>query len=429
MRKEIEIPYNFKPMPHQLEYLQSDKRFKIMVFHRRAGKSAVALNGQILKLQQVPGLYYYFLPTYRQAKSVVWDSLIRKHVPMELVNKMNDSELTIYWKNGSIQKFAGCEDIDKHRGIDPIDVVFDEYSLIEQKMWTAIVQPIVRRNGGSVSFLFTPNGRNHAWKLMNMALDRKESWFVSVKTVNDTNIFTKEELESAKRETPEALYKQEYECNFNDNAGAFFRRIRENTYQAHTAAADPTHYYQIGVDLAKYKDWTVITPFDLNTFYVLPQERFNQVDWNLQSARIEALARRYNNAKVKIDRTGVGDPIVEELEARGLNIGDDGAVVFTGRTKQDLMRNLAMLLEKDKIKIPDDDGLIAELESFQYQIDPNTGKLKFEVLDGMTDDRVMSLALAVHDCTNKLSSTTADEDSPWRVPKEDDGKFDKFSLF
>lgn len=161
--------------------------------------------------------------------------------------------------------------------------------------------------------------------------------------------------------------------------------------------------FQLGVDLAKYNDWTVLTPFSLNTFIVYPQERFNQIDWNLQKARIEAMARRFNNALIWPDSTGLGDPIVEDLKARGLNIGgEDGrGFKFTEISRQNLLNNLAILLEQDKIKIPDDEGLIAELEAFQYTLTEN-GKIKVKVPEGLHDDRVMSLALSVYGATTPV---------------------------
>lgn len=188
-------------------------------------------------------------------------------------------------------------------------------------------------------------------------------WFYTVKTVDDTNGLTEKEIDEARRATPEALFQQEYYCNFSDNAGAFFRNFKQCLYEADDYP-HPKHFFNLGVDLAKYGDFTVLTPFDLYTFRAKKQERFNQVDWNFQKVLIEAKARKYNNAQLKIDRTGVGDPIVEDLERLGLNIGEDGAVVFNQRTRRDLLDNLAILLEQNKIKIPNDPSLLLSSRPF-----------------------------------------------------------------
>ena len=326
----------------------------------------------------------------------MWDTLVSEHIPREIIEKKNDSELAIYYKNGSIQRFVGCEDIDKHRGINPIDVVFDEYSEENELIWTAIIQPVLMENGGTATFIFTPKGKNHSWKLVQQARDNPTDWFVSIKNVFDTGSHSPEALEEVRRNTPESLYKQEYLCEFLEGAGQFFRRIHQNTYDPERVPLPEQGDFQLGVDLAKYQDWTVITPFNLNHFIVYPQDRFNQVDWNLQKARIEVAARKYNDALIWPDSTGVGDPIVEDLRSRGLRIGGENGegFKFSETSRTNLLNNLAIVLEQDKIKIPNDEGLTSELESFRYEL-TERGKIKICVPEGVNDDRVMSLALAV----------------------------------
>lgn len=445
--QEINLPKNFTAREYQSELLLDQHRFAVAVWHRRAWKTKTVLNRQIARTQlkyskslerwlspldpkltekekNDINVFMVFLPTYKQAKSVMFDQLVKEHVPMELVDKMNESELAIYYKNGSIQRFVGCDDINKHRGVNPIDVVFDEYSEVDPEIWTAIVQPVLRENHWTATFIFTPKGKNHSWEILEYGRQNPSQWFTSVKTVDDTYGLTESEIEEAKKATPEALFNQEYYCDFLENAGAFFRRIKNNLYEADDYV-NPNHFYQIGIDLAKYNDFTVITPFDLATFKVKKQERFNQVDWNFQKYLIEASARKYNNAKLKMDRTGVGDPVVEDLERRGLNIGEDGAVVFNQRTRRELLDNLSVLIQQDKIKIPNDPELIAELEAFQFTL-TDKGKIEVKSRKGLHDDRVFSLALAVHWVDNPIANNFKDDD----IQREDAEykNFDKYAV-
>lgn len=347
------------------------------------------------------GTYFYFLPSYKQAKKVIWDNIdndgfkMLDHIPKELIKGTNATELKIELKNGSIiQLIAADEFKESGVGTNPIGVVFSEYSISHPDAWK-YVRPILAANGGWAIFNFTPRGKNHAWTLLRMAME-SEKWFWQVLTADDTKILSQEVLDQERKESSESLFKQEYYCEFLEGAGQFFRRIHQNKYPKDTPLYSEGDY-QLGVDLAKYNDWTVLTPFNLNMFVAYPQERFNQVDWNLQKARIEAMARRFNNALIWPDATGVGDPVVEDLKARDLRIGgeDQEGFKFTEVSRKNLLNNLALLLEQDKIKIPDDEGLIAELEAFRYEL-TDTGKIKIGVPEGMHDDRVMSLALAVH---------------------------------
>lgn len=361
----------------------------------------------IKKACQRVGTYYYFLPTYSQAKKVIWDNIdndgfkMLEHVPKEILKGTNGTELKIELKNGSIiQLIAANEFKTSGVGANPIGVVFSEYSITDPEAWK-FVSPILAGNGGWAIFNFTPRGKNHAWELLQKAKDN-ERWFWQVLTVDDTHVFTAEALDEERRNNTEAIFKQEYYCDFIDGAGAFFRRVRNNLYDQNKSLSEEGDF-QLGVDLAKYQDWTVLTPFNLNHFIVYPQDRFNQVDWNLQKARIEASARRFNNALIVPDSSGIGDPVVEDLKARGLNIyGEDGkGFKFTETTRNNLLNNLAMLIEQDKIQIPNDEGLIGELDAFQYTLG-DTGKIKVQVPSGMHDDRVMSLALAVWGVKDKV---------------------------
>jgi hypothetical protein len=92
-----------------------------------------------------------------------------------------------------------------------------------------------------------------------------------------------------------------------------------------------------------------------------------------------------------IDSTGVGEPVFDDLYARGMNVTP---FRFNKASRTDILRNLQILLEQDKIKIPNDDILITELKSMSYSLNDN-GTTSIQVPDGKHDDRIMSLALAV----------------------------------
>jgi hypothetical protein len=396
----------YKPRKYQLPLLKAfDKGTKrlIHIWHRRCGKDLTDLNIMIAEMAKVKGNYYYILPTYSQAKKVIWEGKTKDGTPFLdffpkglIQGEINNSELKIKFKNGSLFQLIGSDNIDSVVGTNPRGCVFSEFPLQDPKAWS-YMRPILAENGGWAIFNGTPRGKNHAWQMLQVARDNP-LWFWEILTVNDTDAISKEALEEEKKEMPQALFEQEYYCNFIDGASQFFRRIRMNTYEI-LGYLPEYGDFQIGVDLGKYQDFTVITPFNLNTFQVYPQDRFNQIDWNLQEARIEVAARKYSNARVKIDRTGIGDPVVENLKRRGLNIGEDDAIAFTEVRRMNLLNHLSMLLEQDKIQIPNDEGLINELESFQYSLS-DLGKIKVMAPQGMHDDRVMSLALAVDGISN-----------------------------
>jgi hypothetical protein len=400
----ITLPHKFKPRKYQLPFLEAwDKGIKrfILVWHRRSGKDKTVVAHVPKKMFERVGLYLYFLPTYTQANKVIWKGADKDgfrfihHIPKEIIKgEPNETEMRIELVNGSIVQFVGADNIDRIVGTNPIGVVFSEFSLMKPNVWE-FIRPILAENDGWAVFVYTPRGMNHAWKLHQQAKENPK-WFEQTLTVDDTDAISKESLDEERKTMPQDLFEQEFYCKYIEGAGAFFKRIRENRIEE-TDKVEPTHRYQMGVDLGKYQDFTVITVIDLHTFQIHKQERFNQIDWNLQKAKIEAMYLRYNKPLIYMDSTGLGDPIYEDLFKKGLRIEP---FKFTEGSRKDLLTNLALLLEQDKIKIPDNEILMNELMSFHYEL-TESGKTKLVVPEGLHDDTVFSLALACWNIPDK----------------------------
>lgn len=354
------------------------------------------------------GTYYYFFPTYNQGRKVLWDGMDKDgfpymgHFPEPLIANRNEQEMRIELTNGSAFQIIGCDNIDNIVGTNPVGVVFSEYPLGRAEAWD-FIRPILAENGGWAIFDYTPRGMNHGWKLLQQA-KREESWFYQVLTVEDTQCIDETLLEEEKRQMPEDLYYQEYYCRFIEGAGRVFRNIDACIYDDkyepeldHRFLIDSHRTYRLGIDLAKLNDYTVVTAIDLTTFKTFVAERFNQIDYPLQKARIQAQHFRFNKAAITIDSTGVGEPIYDDLNEAQIPIT---GYKFTEQSRRDLLTNLQLLLEQEIIKIPNDPILLDELRSFQYELSEN-GKVKMVVPEGLHDDMVMSLALAVWDLPNK----------------------------
>lgn len=397
---EITIPHKYNPRQYQLKLLKAlDEGIKraVVVWHRRSGKDKTCFNYMVKKTIERVGTYFYLLPTRVQAKQVIWDNIdndgfkMLDHIPKEIIKNTNGTELKIELKNGSIIQLMPADEFKQSGvGTNPVGVVFSEYSITNPDAWK-FLSPILAANGGWAIFNFTPRGMNHAWNLLQQAKDN-DKWFTEILTANDTNVFTKETIEEERKDNPQDFIEQEYFCKFVEGAGAFFRRVDESRHTL-DLKPEPTHRYKMGVDLAKHQDYTVLTIFDLCTFKVVEIERFNQIDWNLQKAKIEAMYGRYFKPHITLDSTGVGDPILDDLINRGIK--NIESFKFTETSRRDLLINLQLLLEQDRIKIPDNELLIAELKSMRYEIQGDRGKTSIRVPEGLHDDLIMSLALAV----------------------------------
>lgn len=357
----------------------------------------MALNEIIKEAIKIPALYWYVAPTYRQAKEIAWKDpqMLFKFLPRELIKSRNEVELTVYLNNGAIISLKGADNPDSLRGTNPLGVVFDEYGDIANRwgaeVWEAVIQPILIGNNGWAWFIGTPKGVNHFHQLFSK---ERPNWQAFNLKASESGILTREQLEDARLNTTQAFFAQEYECAWAEGAGQFFRRVEENI---HTDNIGTSGIFQVGVDLGKYNDYTVITPLRLNDFKVGEIERFNQIDWAIQKPRIEAAVRRYNNARTWIDSTGAGEPIFEDLSRAGLPIE---GYKFSESSLEQLLRNLAILFEQDKIKIPRYEILINELRGIRLELN-DRGQTKI-ISQTEHDDCVMSLALACWGITDPL---------------------------
>lgn len=163
--------------------------------------------------------------------------------------------------------------------------------------------------------------------------------------------------------------------------------------------ADPIlgHEYILGSDFAKHSDWWVVIVADKQTGQVVFFDRFQKESWGLMKGKTVATAKRYNNAEVIPDSTGIGDPITEDLERAGCRIYKDGnrpGYVFTPKSKEQLIENLIITMTNRGIKYPRIPELIGELKEFE-RTESNAGNIRYSAPQGKHDDCVIALALTV----------------------------------
>lgn len=249
--EEYELPYKFTPRDYQLPVLYAfneGKKRIIQIWHRRGGKDKLDLNIVAKEMQKKVGAYYYFFPTYAQGRKVLWEGIGKdgfryiQHFPDVCVEKTNDTNMQVFYKNGSIFQIIGTDDIDKIVGTNPIGCVFSEYSLQNPKAWE-FIRPILRENEGWAIFNFTPRGKNHAFDLYNMAITN-DSWFVSKLTILDTNILTEADVEEERQAGMlEEMIQQEFYCSFTASIiGAYYSKeydLAERSKRFVTVPYDP----------------------------------------------------------------------------------------------------------------------------------------------------------------------------------------------
>ncbi len=240
----------------------------VAIWHRRAGKDKTLINIMVKEAFKRVGSYFYFLPTYKQGRMIIWNGMDKDgfpflgHVPEEIRRSTNGQEMKIELINGSIIQVVGTDQIDRVVGTNPIGAVFSEYSLQKKEAWE-FIRPILAENGGWAIFNYTPRGLNHGYDLYKTGLKSKD-WFCEVLGANQTKnpdkspVITPELIQKERDEgMSEAMIQQEFYCDFTASSDDVL--IPLELIQKSAGKVIPiVQYYKapkiIGVDVARFGD-------------------------------------------------------------------------------------------------------------------------------------------------------------------------------
>ena len=382
----------------QLAAIWSAKRYAIIEASTKSGKTW----GCIVWLleQAIAGKrgqnFWWVAPVFGQSK-IAYRRLVRA-LPASLFTK-NETELTVTLANGAVIWFKSGENPDALYGEDVYAAVVDEATRCREESWVAL-RTTLTATGGPVRIIGNKKGRkNWAWKMArraesgskDMAYARLTAWDAADglaelkqagKISPNAHVITREDIEDARGQMPAEAFKQLYEVEDSDDEGNPFGIAAIRACVGALSTAKPC---ATGRDLAKSVDWNVGIALD-RAGAVCKFERF-QIPWTEAKARIAAFC---GNTPTLVDSTGVGDPVLEDLQR--VPGGNYEGYLFGSASKQRLMEGLAIAIQQRKIRFPSG-PIVSELEAFEYEY-TRTG-VRYSAPEGMHDDCVCALALAV----------------------------------
>lgn len=388
MAKIVRI--KFKAFDKQQQVIDSVARFRVLAAGRRFGKSFLASSEAIrFALSKKRQVVWVVAPVFAQTKKL-W-RIILEMLPIELIRTINRGELFISLVNGSTIWFKSSDNPDSLRGEGLNFLVVDEASIVSREAWEQALRPALSDTKGKALFISTPRSYNWFFELYQRGqLPEEKTEFESWCFPTSASPFVDlKEIEEAKRTLPQIVFRQEYLAEFIDEAGSVFRGVND-CIRGELQEPFAGHSYCMGCDLAKYSDFTVLIVIDEESKQVVAFERFNELSWEFQKAKILSLSKKYNDANVLMDSTGVGDPIFDDLSRSGVNVKK---FVFTNDSKEKLIEALSIALERRELGFPNIPVLVNELHSFGFEVLPS-GKMRYTAPSGLHDDCVISLALS-----------------------------------
>lgn len=262
-------------------------------------------------------------------------------------------------------------------------------------LWSNAIRPMMWDSDCQVFIGGTPKGGGGVFEdLYRRGLDPLQPGFASFKVTSfDNPYIPREVIEEDMKSMPQRVVQQEIYGEFLEDTGVVFRGMKEVAV-LNPAGEDPIpdHIYVIGADLAKVEDFTVLAVYDRKTNHQVMQMRFNQLEWPFVRSRIQEVSKKYNNALVILDSTGVGNPTFDDLSRMGVPVEPFN---FTNTAKKELIEKLSNWIELKNIKMLNLEETINEFTAFTYDISEKTDRIFYGAPAGFHDDIVISHALAI----------------------------------
>lgn len=257
-RLDLELPYKYEARAYQQDFWDAwygenahkDKEYDIyvLIWHRRAGKDMTCWNASIEYTWEMNGgTCKYGFPTNDMARANLWEAYTNDgdrftdFVPTNIRVKehknddgLNDSLKRIELICGGSIRVISTHNPDRLRGGNDKLFVLSEFQNMDPRT-IDIIEPILEANHGRLLVNMTANGDSAAKQML-------EGWmndprvYVSVLTVDDTPVFTKDQMVRIRERTIQrflargqseeeanAFVDQEYYCSWDSPViGSYF---------------------------------------------------------------------------------------------------------------------------------------------------------------------------------------------------------------
>lgn len=214
---------DYRPRAAFMPLHERDRRWAVIVAHRRAGKTVACIADLItcaMATSKPQARYAYIAPFYSQARAVAWDYLVRLSEPVRESATLSDPK-TVTLQNGSRITIYGADNADALRGMYLDGVVLDEFGDMRPSVWGEVIRPLLADRKGWATFIGTPKGKNHFWDVFDAA---GEDWLKLELRASQTGLLDASELADARKSMTPEQYAQEFECEFSVPAlGAIYR--------------------------------------------------------------------------------------------------------------------------------------------------------------------------------------------------------------
>lgn len=286
--------------------------------------------------------------------------------------------------------------------------IIDEAQFFTQAAWNNLLPSILARNGVIVLLGVAQGNGPYKETSWRGELDNRAQYprYLTLRYSSYDNPFVKKDAVDLMAETlsPED-YANLVMAQWGRGMGKVFGNIRDlvdprwsiMTHPlgfSYVEAPRPGNIYYGGLDIARFRDWTVYVVFN-SRGELVAWDRYHRMSFERQYERIMALHTHYNQALTAVDQTAIGIAPVEALRSRGMLLRPQ--MIASNQEKRRLVDQLALRIGDRGFRFPQWDQLINEHDRYEAteMTSPNGNTyVRYGAPSGFYDDTVMATALA-----------------------------------
>ena len=356
-------------------------------------------------------------PSLRQSTHVkrycdLFHNLVKKKFTAPKILENNKTSL-IFEDGGAVHSLPNSPST--IRGYPADDIYFDEFAHFlhgSDRECLSAISPSISR-GGHITYISTPFGdQNLFFEFWHDPTERFNKYLVNYRDCPDIT----DEIIKQQKLILGRSFEEEYENKFvSDLEGAEFpldliktiidpeleyyptERVHHDQYEFDAPMLHEKQFYKAGADIGRERDLTAFLALEKrgDVYYLVGKKAMQQTAYAAQQEFFEHMLEHYTFSEFNMDKSGLGDMLVENLEHQYHVTG----LKFDNELKQALVMNLKKLMFEKKIRIPHDPQLINSIRSIRRIYTP-TNYLKF---DSDRDSEIghadffWALALAMYD--------------------------------
>lgn len=384
---------------YQKDFLEDESRFRLILKARQIGFSYVV--GLAVLLGAMAGRPQIVVSaSERQAQIIL--NYVRHHAERlgVLLDEDKANSLTIM----GIDVQAVSTNFRTAQGW-PGDVWFDEFGWVrnQRMLWAAVV-PSITAIGGRVTVFSTPFLPNSLfWELATNHKNKHNHWSRRKITIEDAiaqGMPLPGGLDELRMLFDSESWAMFYECQWAENGAALLSWELLHSLTEEHIVRSKFGRLRGGVDVGRVNDRTAIALVGqeaavkgwADRFALVHHELHKGMKFDAQKAAIHEVDGRFDVESWKVDKTGLGMQLAEELHTASPERFE--GVWFSAQRKSRLALNVLKLAEEKRLLLPNDPDVLAQMHSIQKITSGQTIKYDAERNDDGHGDLFWAVALA-----------------------------------